>query len=201
MSRNKLKNPLRLEGRAVILEEIAPKFFPEVIKWRNNPELNKFLNQPFKLTQELEQKWYTEKYLPDDTQGFMIMLDKATETPFGTTGWANMDLQKNRCTAERLLLGDSKFRTSAAFFESFIVMADYLYSLVDNLYGHVVIENTAAIRMNKMYGFVENRGEIQFPKELLVNGMKQREYFRTREMYEKARADLLKKIEFAFEED
>lgn len=39
-----------LEGKYVRLEEFSPKYFEKVIKWRNNPENNKFLNQPFKLT-------------------------------------------------------------------------------------------------------------------------------------------------------
>ena len=44
------KRNIELTGRFVILKEIQPEFFKYIIEWRNNPELNKFLNQPFKLT-------------------------------------------------------------------------------------------------------------------------------------------------------
>ena len=68
-----MREKIKLEGKLVTLEEIEPKFFPYVIKWRNDPKLNRYLNQPFVLTEELERKWYEEKYLPDDTQGFLIV--------------------------------------------------------------------------------------------------------------------------------
>ena len=61
------KRNIELTGRFVILKEIQPEFFKYIIEWRNNPELNKFLNQPFKLTMELEKQWYEEKYLNDMT--------------------------------------------------------------------------------------------------------------------------------------
>ena len=60
-----------LEGKFVRLEEISPKYFSKVIEWRNNPENNKFLNQPFKLTMELQKKWYEEKYLNEGFYGYI----------------------------------------------------------------------------------------------------------------------------------
>ena len=198
---NRLKDPLHLSGKKVVLDEIQPKYFPYVIAWRNNPDLNKFLNQPFKLTMELEKKWYEEKYLLDDTQGLMVMIDKVTNEPFGTIGWANLDLKEKCCTGERLILGRHEFRTSATFFESFIVLADYLYKFVDVFYGHVVVENSPAIRLNNLYGFKENVGAIKYPEKLLVNGLVQREYYRTKEMYDKARENVVNKILLVFDEE
>lgn len=194
MSRDKLKNPLRLEGKAVILEEVQPKYFPYVIEWRNNPELNKFLNQPFKLTMELEQKWYEEKYLPDDTQGFLILIDKETGTPFGTTGWTDMDLVKNQCIAGRLLLGNHNYSDHPAFFEHGFLIADYRYSLVDVEYAHVVNDNAKALNHNKILGYVPNKGEIQYPHELFVRGMHQTEFYRTKEMYLKVRKNIYERL-------
>ena len=71
-----MRENIILEGKFVRLEEICPKYFAKVIEWRNNPENNRFLNQPFKLTMELEEKWYREKYLNDYTQGLLIAVDK-----------------------------------------------------------------------------------------------------------------------------
>lgn len=48
------KRNIELTGKFVILKEIQPEFFKYIIEWRNNSKLNKFLNQPFKLTMELE---------------------------------------------------------------------------------------------------------------------------------------------------
>ena len=185
--RDKLNSPLHLEGRSVVLEEIQPKYFPYVIKWRNDPKLNRFLNQSFVLTMELEKKWYEEVYLKDDTQGFLIMIDKETSTPFGTTGWTDMDTNKKQCIAGRLLLGDQKYISHPAFLEHCFVIADYRYSLVDIEYAHIVNNNSKAVHHNKIIGYLPNEGKIQYPEELFVNGMEQTEFYRTKEMYLKVR--------------
>ena len=179
--------PLRIEGRYCILEEISPKYFQCVIDWRNDPEINKFLNQPFKLTMELEKSWYENKYLKDDTQGLLIIIDKATNTPIGTTGWTDIDLKARRCIKGRLLLGDNKYGRHPAFMEGLFLATDYIYQFVDIQYGHVVKENFKSVQNGKWMGFELNTGEIQYPHELLVNGMEQQEFYCTKEMYLKAR--------------
>ncbi len=183
MNRDKLKNPLQLEGKTVILEEISQKYFPYVIEWRNNPDLNKYLNQPFKLTMELEKKWYEEKYLPDDTQGMLIVIDKKTATPIGTQGWGNMDFENKICTGERLILGDRNFQGAPSFLESFFTIGDYLYKFVNVMYGHVVKQNKHTLNLDIMVGWQLNKGNVQFPKNLFVNGMEQLELYRSKEMF------------------
>ena len=188
--RDKKAHPLRLEGRGVILEEIRPEFFAPVIRWRNDPELNKFLNQPEKLTMEKETAWYENRYLKDDTQGFLIMVDKKTGTPFGTLGWTDMDLERRQCVGARLLLGDPAYQNSGPFTESFFLHSDYLYQFVDRIYGHVMNANRKSIHLGKLLGFHPNTGEIQYPQELFVQGDRTRpqtEYVRTREEYERVK--------------
>ena len=179
--------PLRLEGKYCILEEISPKYFQYVIEWRNNPELNKYLNQPFKLTMELEKQWYENIYMKDDTQCLWIVIDKATNTPIGTTGHTDLDCEKKRCIGGRLLLGRTDYSNQPAFLESFFVGSDYMYRIIDIQYCHVVKKNRRALKINRMLGFEPNIGEIQYPSELFVHGMEQIELFRTKEMYLKVR--------------
>lgn len=188
--RDKKKSPLRLEGRGVVLEEICPKYFEPVIRWRNDPVLNHFLNQPEELTMEKETAWYENRYLTDDTQGFLIMVDKKTGMPFGTTGWTDMDLERRQCIGGRLLLGNPEYRNTAPFAESFFLISDYLYQFVDRVYAHIGKGNRKALHINKLLGMHPNEGEIQYPAELFVQGDRTRpqiEYMRTREEYEKVK--------------
>ena len=194
IERDRKKNPLILEGNTVLLEEIQPKHFPYVIEWRNNPELNRFLNQPFVLTMELEQKWYDEKYLPDPTQGFMIVIDKKSGTPIGTQGWANMNLAAKKCTGERLILGDRNFKGAPSFLESFFTIGDYLYQFVDVMYGHVVKQNKHTLNLDFMVGYNFNDGDVQYPENLFVNGMEQIEIYRTKEMYQTAKTRIFERF-------
>lgn len=188
--RDKRKNPLRLEGRGVVLEEICPKYFETVIRWRNDPMLNHFLNQPEELTLEKERAWYENRYLPDATQGFVVMVDKKTGMPFGTRGWTDMDFERRQCVIGRLLLGNPEYRNSGQFVEAPFVLGDYLYQFVDRVYAHIGTKNRKALHLNKLLGMHPNKGEIQYPRELFVQGDKNRpqiEYMRTRKEFERAK--------------
>ncbi|WP_196592581.1 N-acetyltransferase [Pectinatus sottacetonis] len=184
-----MEKSIYIEGKYAILDEISPKYFKYVIKWRNDKVLNKFLNQPFDLTLESELEWY-KKYVKDDTQGFMIMIDKESNIPFGTIGWTDLDKIHKKCILGRLILGNPLFKGTMAFLESFILIGDYLYKKVDNMYIHVGIRNKKALHINKTMGFIYNISECQYPHELLVNGNKQRELYRTKDMYNKTKKDL-----------
>ncbi len=186
--------PVRLEGRAVILEEIQPKFFPHVVEWRNNPELNKFLNQSFKLTLELEKKWYEEKYLTDETQALFVFVDKEKNIPFGTVGWTDFDANKKVRIGGRLLVGMKNYFQHPAFIEGNFLISDLSYKTVDTEYIHVVKKNRKALHMDKIMGFLPNEGEIQYPHELFRNGMEQIEFYRTKEMYLNVRKKIFENL-------
>ena len=90
--RHKGSNPIIIKGKRVILSEVVPEYFEYIILWRNNKRLNKYINQSFELTIDSQYKWYREKYLVDPTQGFFVMLEKATNRPFATIGWTGIEL-------------------------------------------------------------------------------------------------------------
>ena len=167
-----------LEGKYVRLEEFSPKYFEKVIEWRNNPENNKFLNQPFKLTMELEKQWYEEKYLNDMTQGLLIMVDKKNNLPFGTIGWTEKNKNKQICISGRVLVGEYKYRGRKEFLEAALLYNDYLYYglNIKIMYAHIFQENKDSISWSKNWGFKLNNTSIKFPQELVVNDKRQNEY-------------------------
>lgn len=169
---------MKLIGKSVILDEVQPKYFEKIIEWRNNPENNKFLNQPYKLTLELEQKWY-ENYLQDDTQGLFILIDKKNSIPFGTMGWTDFDKERQVCITGRLLVGVLNYRGSLYFKEAAELFNDYLYKncRIKIMYAHVVEKNIASIKWHKKWGYKLNNN-FEFPQEMIVNGMKQIEFYR-----------------------
>ncbi len=180
-----IERSIILEGNFVRLEEVKPEFFEYIIEWRNKPDNNKFLNQPFKLTAELQNKWYEEKYMHDMTQGLLVMVDKSNDVPFGTIGWTDYNKNERICIAGRSLVGNLDYRASKEQTESYILLYDYLYYTLDVnvMYIHVVDDNKRVISLNKRWGFKENLAEIRFPDELNVQGMKQTEYLRTCDEY------------------
>ena len=176
---------LRLEGKYVYLEEVQPKYFPYIIEWRNNPDNNRFLNQPFKLTMELQNEWYVEKYLNDFSQYLFLLIDKEHDTPFGTLGITEFNENEKICIFGRALIGLEEYRGTRFVAESIYLLNNYIYDAlgVDTIFIHVVKENRSALMWNKRWGFSENKGIIRFPNELLVNGMSQIELYRKKEEY------------------
>lgn len=171
---------IRLDGQSVYLAEAVEAYFPYIIAWRNDPENNRYLNQPFQLTMEKQRTWY-EHCCSDPTQGLLIVVDKETGTPFATMGWTNYDSERRCCITGRLLVGDRRYRGSLLFAEASLLFADYMYGAfeVDTCYAHIVRDNIASIRYHEKYGFHRNDGVVRFPDELIVNGMRQVEYVRS----------------------
>jgi len=182
---------LILKGKFVSLRSINESDFYKIIEWRNNPEINRYLNQPFKLTMELQYKWYKEKYLKSNDILFMIIEIK-NKTRIGTIGINDLDYKKKVGIVGRLLIGEENYRASVELIEANILFYDYLfYELkLKKLYCHVVIENKKVISFDKKFGFTVTRKTI-FPQYCNVNGMKLIEMVNTKEQYEKAK----KKIE------
>lgn len=191
-----------LEGKYVRLEEFSPKYFEKVIEWRNNPENNKFLNQPFKLTMELEKQWYEEKYLNDMTQGLLIMVDKKNNLPFGTIGWTDYDKNKQICISGRVLVGEYKYRGRKEFLEAALLYNDYLYYglNIKIMYAHIFQENKDSISWSKNWGFKLNNTSIKFPQELVVNDKRQNEYIRTLKDYDIVKNKIKKYFDFEKEQ-
>lgn len=175
---------IRLDGRRVYLAEVEERYLPYIIAWRNDPENNRFLNQPFVLTPEKQRAWYAQ-YLADDTQGLLVMVARDGDIPFGTIGWTHYDPAESVCITGRVLVGDRSYRGSEESAEAFLLHARYLFETlgVETNYIHAVRENERALRAYARMGYRENEGTIRFPHEMFVNGMHQKELFRRREDY------------------
>ena len=184
-----------LDGTLVYLAEVEERYLPYIIAWRNDPENNRYLNQPFVLTMEKQQAWY-ETYLTDSTQGLLIVVDKKNDTPFATMGWTDYNSAARICITGRLLVGDRRYRGSLHFIEASLLFADMVYNAfgVDVCYAHIVNANTPSVRYHEKYGFRRNEGNARFPDELNVNGLPQMEYVRTREDWLAVRESVRQKI-------
>ena len=186
---------IRLDGQSVYLTEVAEEYFPYIIAWRNDTENNRYLNQPFRLTMDKQCAWY-EHYHNDPTQGLLVVVDKKRNIPFATMGWTDYDRAQRLCITGRLLVGDRHYRGSVLFVEATVLFADYMYGAfgVDICYAHIVCDNIASVRYHEKYGFHRNDGISKFPEELIVNGMRQEEYVRSKENWATVRPTVLDRL-------
>ena len=166
-----------LEGQLVRLEEVQPKYFSNIIEWRNDSSNNKYLNQPFLLTMELQKKWYDEIYLKDQSQGLFVVVDKENGIPFATMGWTDYDEKLGRCITGRFLVGNKSYRGSQNWKEARRLFDEYLYNKmkVKIVYSHIGIDNIASIRWHEKCGY-KMTNSFMFPEAEHINGVQQKEY-------------------------
>jgi RimJ/RimL family protein N-acetyltransferase len=144
-----------LEGDFVYLKEMTEGDFADVIKWRNNTENNKYLNQDFVLTQDLQLKWY-ERYLESENEILYIIHNKNGKG-IGTLGATDIDLKNHELVVGRLLIGEANYRLGPYLIETCKLFYDYFfYELeIERIYGYVVKENKNARALDRNFGFVE----------------------------------------------
>ncbi len=87
----------RLTSSRMIFDEITPADAPELVAWRSDPNVIRYLNEPVEITLESHTKWYYENYLNDPTRVDFIMKDRTTQTKIGTAGLKNIDNILHTC--------------------------------------------------------------------------------------------------------
>lgn len=171
-----------MEGRYVRLEEVQPKFFSHIVKWRNSKDVNPYMVQPFVLTEELEQEWYN-KYLREENHCMFVLIDKEKNLPFGTLGYF-CNLQEHYCIGTHMLVGDANYRFSVYYLESFLLLTDFIHDNLDVncVYCHTVEGNTLAQTFLKRSGMVQNPVP-KFPEMANMGGKKMVEFVLTEENF------------------
>jgi RimJ/RimL family protein N-acetyltransferase len=194
-----LNKNITLNGTCVNMRTINESHFTDIIRWRNDPEINQYLNQPYELTPELQSKWYNETYLQSSDLLF-VMVEKSSGKSFGTLGFNDLDMDKRRAIAGRLLVGEKRYRRSPELLEANLLFYDFLFEVLDlqYVYCHIVTENKSAIAFDTRLGFVPNV-ETVFPQYCKVRDMSQIEMVNTKGTYYRCREKLVPILKHYFE--
>ncbi|MBB6216434.1 RimJ/RimL family protein N-acetyltransferase [Anaerosolibacter carboniphilus] len=185
-----------LKGRFVELRGLIEEDFPQIIKWRNDPEINRFLNQPYQLTLELQYKWYQDKYLKSNEILFVIIEQKNFKK-IGTIGVNDLNFDNKTGILGRLLIGEKEYRGSRELIEAMVLIYDFIFNELElnELYGHCVKENKQVISFDKKFGFVPTENTL-FPQYCFVNNMHLVEMVNTKEQYERTRKSFIALLDY-----
>lgn len=147
-----------IEGEIAYLEQVSPKFFPDIVKWRNTERIKRFINQPQLLTLEMQRYWYEHIYAEKDDECLYIMVDKATKQPFGTMGMNDLNLVERSFVSGHYLVGEDKYLQSVAVLETGRTFTEYCLNELgcEKIYCHIVKDNKKVINMHMKSGFKEN---------------------------------------------
>jgi len=186
-----LNKNISLNGKLVTMRGINESDFEKIIVWRNDPEINRYLNQPYKLTYEMQTKWYNEKYITTDDILF-VFIENSSGRQLGTIGVSNIHYDFRRAIAGRLVIGEKEYRASPELLEGNLLFYDFLFYILglQKVYCHIVKENRKAIALDVRLGFHPNTGKVVYPQYCYVNNEELLEMINTRQSYEESKEKL-----------
>jgi UDP-4-amino-4,6-dideoxy-N-acetyl-beta-L-altrosamine N-acetyltransferase len=154
-------------GERIILREIEEDDLNSIVKWRNDPDILRWLFSYSPLNKTKQIRWY-EKYLDDYTQQTFIIEVKEEKIPIGTVGLTSIDY-KNQIAELGVLIGDEGWQNKGMGKEALDLLIRFVFDEMNirKIKATVFEENIPAIRLYKSCGFVEE-GALQ--KEVYKNG-------------------------------
>ena len=155
-------------GERIILREIEEDDLNSIVKWRNDPDILRWLFSYSPLNKTKQRKWY-EKYLDDDTQQTFIIEVKEEKTPIGTVGLTNIDY-KNQRGELTIIIGEKNYRGKGLGDECLNLLVKFAFNEMNlrKIKTLVFSDNEKAIKLYKKCGFVE---EGVLKEEIFKDGM------------------------------
>lgn len=140
-------------GERIQLRKVEEEDLDLIVKWRNDPEILRWLFSYLPLSHPKQKKWY-EKYVEDDTQEIFV-IEMKEKTPVGTVGLSNIDHRNQK--AELGILIDKNWQKKGIGKEALELLIDLAWSEMNmrKIKALVFEENEAAIKLYKSCGFVE----------------------------------------------
>jgi UDP-4-amino-4,6-dideoxy-N-acetyl-beta-L-altrosamine N-acetyltransferase len=156
-----------IQGKRVVLRGIEDDDLDLIVKWRNDPEILKWLFSYLPLNIVKQQKWY-EKYLDDDTQHIFIIELKEEKTAIGTIGLTKIDY-KNQRGELTTIIGEKKYWGEGFGEECLNLLVRFAFKEMNlrKIKALVFGDNERAIKLYEKCGFLK---EEVLKKEIFKNG-------------------------------
>ena len=142
-------------GEKVILREIEEENLDLIVKWRNDPEILRWLFSYLPLSKVKERKWY-ETYLDDETQQIFIIEVNEEKTPIGTIGLTDIDY-KNQRAELTIIIGEKEYWGKGLGEEALNLLVKFAFNEMNlrKIKALVFSDNDKAIKLYEKCGFVK----------------------------------------------
>jgi len=158
---------VRLESERVMLRPMEEEDAELIVKWRNDPEISKWLFAPEPITLESHLEWFRHPKV--DRLDFVICLSKS-QRPVGTVSYTNIDTVNAKAEAGKML-GERKLWGRGLAKEAFRLWLAFGFEKLELKYIYVrtLSTNYGNIKLNEKLGFHTEqvlKGEYQRGDEL-----------------------------------
>jgi RimJ/RimL family protein N-acetyltransferase len=151
------KTTLVLPGERINLVGLAERHMPPIVRWRNDPEIQKwfFYREPFTLQSQVA--WY-RRYLADSSDVSFAIELKSGRT-IGMIGLYSIDVVSGSAEFGRMMIGDADFRRHGYASEAAKLCLEFAEEILGVRWISLVVNaaNRQALILYYRLGFVEVR--------------------------------------------
>jgi UDP-4-amino-4,6-dideoxy-N-acetyl-beta-L-altrosamine N-acetyltransferase len=142
-------------GERIILREIEGEDLDLIVKWRNDPEILKWLFSYLPLSKVKQRKWY-DRYLEDNTQQTFVIEVKEEETPIGTIGLTDID-HKNQKGELTMIIGGKDYWGKGIGEECLNLLVKFAFNVLNlrKITALAFSDNEKAIKLYEKCGLKE----------------------------------------------
>ena len=155
-----LKNHKLLTGRMVKLREVSFDDIDDIITWRNDPELGRYLNAFEKLTHQTQYD-FLKRYFEKPDEYYFVAETVRTKQKVGTISIYHIDSRENQAEFGRLIIPE-QYRILASEVAFLGLRFAFEVLGLDKVFGHAVEENERAVKFDLSLGFERIRTLPQY---------------------------------------
>lgn len=140
-------------GNIVILENLKEEHLEIMVKWRNDPDVSRYMFNQGVFTLEKQTEWYN-KIINDETRKQFIILEKKTLTPIGALNI--MDIDYTNSNADwGYYIGETGYRMGGFAVEAEYLMLKYAFEILglNKIYCRTLSNNMKVVSNHKKFGF------------------------------------------------
>ncbi len=135
---------------AITLRAIREEDLEQIMNWRMDEDITRYMNTNPKLTTEGQKKWLASIRQNADVQYWMIEVDAKAAGVINLTGLTNLDGDLGWA----YYMGEKKLRSIQTALALEMSMYDYVFDVLGKnaVYGDVFSENKGVIQLHKLCG-------------------------------------------------
>lgn len=143
-----------IKNFGIILEPLIPETAEIIRCWRNNPEINKFMDYKDVISFDQQKQWF-EKIQKENSNYFLIKKD---DVPIGMIHIEKIDL-RDYSAHVGLFIGEADYRGTGVALSASLSLLEYAFERLNlnSLLAKVKNDNTEAIQYNQFLGFEKHK--------------------------------------------
>ncbi len=144
---------MEIKGKLISLVEVSESHLELMVKWRNDPEISKYLFDQSEYTIEKQKIWF-EKIKNDNTRFQFIILENKNNRAIGAVNLMNVDY-RNLNADWGYYIGEKEFKMGGYAVEAEFLILKFAFEelKLNKVYCQTLSENTKVISNHTKFGF------------------------------------------------